>query len=136
MIELTMERVKELLAEAVAERGEDYVYALPNGTVVTKDNLDPCRYVHYENSQGPLPEPVAGCIAGLVLHKAGLPLDVIEQYEGQYAGAAVRYLTKSGHARVERGVDDLLTAVQRRQDAAQPWGLAVRHALADLFPAG
>jgi hypothetical protein len=130
MIELTMERTKELLAEAVAERGADYVYTTPNGTVVTPESGLRCLYVHRNNAEGELPEPVAGCIAGLVLHKAGVSLEALRGHEDQPADDVLERLETNEVARGDAAVRTLLRNVQRRQDDGQPWGQAVANSLA------
>lgn len=136
MIELTMERTKELLAEAVAERGEEYVYTTPDGKQVTPDSGINCYYVHYCNAEGELPEPVAGCIAGLVLHKAGVSLETLEERENEPADVALMRLASNDVIRAESGVSMLLRSVQRRQDNGTAWGTAVARSLAEEPSAG
>lgn len=136
MIELTMERTKELLAEAVAERGEEYVYVTPDGVQVTPECGINCSYVHHRNVEGPLPEPVAGCIAGLVLHKAGISLETLTEHENEPADVALADLEREAAVRVEGGVSMLLRRVQRRQDNGTAWGTAVARSLAEEPSAG
>jgi hypothetical protein len=131
MIELTMERTKELLAEAVAERGEEYVYTTQDGKQVTPDSGINCFYVHRRNAEGELPEPVAGCIAGLVLHKAGVSLETLEERENEPADVALMRLASNDVIRGESGVPMLLRRVQRRQDKGTAWGTAVANSLAE-----
>lgn len=136
MIELTLERTKELLAEAVAERGEDYVYSTPEGKIPTPDGSVMCYYVHAWDASGPLPEPVAGCIAGYVLHKAGVPLDTLRALERQPADRVLGFLERDDVARAEPRVRMLLRTIQQRQDAGQSWGQAVANTLAEESQAG
>lgn len=135
MIELTMERTKELLAEAVAERGWDYVYVTPDGVQLTPDSGINCFYVHHRNAEGPLPEPVAGCIAGLVLHKAGVSLETLAKHESEPADVALGYLMEEAVVHAEGGVPALLRNVQRRQDNGHPWGQAVANSLTGVAKA-
>ncbi|MFF3363612.1 hypothetical protein [Streptomyces misionensis] len=114
MIELTLARAKELLAEAVAEKGADYVYTGPDGEQGNPDRAAECYYVH---GQQP------GCIVGNVLHRAGVSLADLAQYEGQAAEDPVEQLTKANVAAVR-----LLISVQELQDRGTPWGEAVRQA--------
>lgn len=131
MIELTMERTKGLLAEAVAERGEDYVYTTPSGKTPDGEGGTNCFYVHYDKGGERLPEPVAGCIAGLVLHKAGLPLDTLSEHENSPVDIVLSHLTGAGEVGAESGVQRLLRDVQRRQDKGVAWGQAVALTLAE-----
>lgn len=131
MIELTMERTKALLAEAVAERGADYVYTTPDGQQVTQDSGIQCLYVHHRNAEGELPEPVPGCIAGYVLHKAGVPLEALQYRENEPADRALVQLETDEVLHPLAGVRRLLVRVQRRQDNGASWGAAVAAALAE-----
>lgn len=117
MIELTLERAKELLAEAVAERGEDYVYP-------RSDSGPYCYYVHTPDMDASLTEPAPGCIAGYVLHKAGVPLETLRRFEGKSVQYPIAQLVQT-----EPDVADLLRNVQSRQDERTPWGEAVQRTL-------
>ncbi len=120
-IELTLARVKELLAEAVAEKGADYVYTTPEGEPAGPDMETPCRYVHGDKP---------GCVVGHVLHKAGVSLALLEGQEGTDAYGAMRNLWRDGEIEFEPPVRQLLNHVQLDQDRGTPWGEAVRRALA------
>lgn len=117
-IELTLDRTKELLAEAVALKGADYVYTTPDGEQGNPDTSPICSYVHGE-------EP--GCIVGHVLHSAGIPLAELRGEERNDASGALRGLRGTLH--YEDGVAELLMAVQQDQDSGVPWGEALTNAL-------
>lgn len=116
MIELTLARTKELLAEAVAEKGEDFVYVDEFGQQADESGYVRCHYVHGDQP---------GCIVGNVLHRAGVPLDELGAYEAQNAGDLFQGLFVAEGEAVR-----LLNAVQSRQDLGVPWGEALRLALA------
>lgn len=118
MIELTLARTKELLAEAVAEKGADFVYVNRYGRSAGPDNSTTCHYVHDDQP---------GCIVGNVLHRAGVSLYNLSEHEGENAESPVTALF-----RPEPGVVDLLREVQSRQDKGASWSEAVRLALAEL----
>lgn len=133
-IHLTTERVRELLKEAVTERGEDHVYVKPMKTKHGYDNnTEGCNYVHTPEMDGRQEggfQP--GCLVGLVLHKAGLPLD--ELYARDHGDLAPSYLRQLEHRSLitfEDDVPDLLGRAQSRQDDGKPWGGAVRYALGE-----
>ena len=124
MIELTLARAQELLAEAVAEKGEGFIYTNRNG-VPAGDGVT-CHYVHGDQP---------GCIVGHVLHKAGVSLDALKEYEGQGAEHPVTDLTNAPEDACR-----LLSYAQEYQDRGIPWGAAVRRAqvrvgLPDKLPA-
>lgn len=122
MIELGLARTKELLAEAVALKGEDYVYTTPEGDKGSEDYQPVCLYVHGDQP---------GCIVGHVLHAAGVPLDNLGRYEGDDATVAIRTLIDDETIASDLTVGRLLRAVQDRQDSGIPWGQAVQQALAE-----
>jgi hypothetical protein len=121
-IELTLDRTKELLAEAVALKGADYVYTTPDGEQGNPDTQPICWYVHGE-------EP--GCIVGHALHAAGVPLGRLREEERNDAGGVLRSLHGDSRLRFthEDGVAELLAAVQQDQDSGVPWGEALTNAL-------
>lgn len=111
MIELTYERVNELLDEAIAEKGADYVYEDENGS------RQDCKYVHHFPGEDPVP----GCIAGNVLHRAGVPLGEFNRVES----LAVAPLLDLLGVRMPDEAVSLLAEIQGRQDKGWTWGLAV-----------
>lgn len=113
-INLTLDYTKELLRQAVADRGEDFVYEKPEGA-------EQCMYVHED---GP------GCIVGYVLHAAGVPLEALNEHENTYASKMVRYLLDEEIIdSADEWAMDLLNTVQDRQDNGVSWGLAVGRSL-------
>lgn len=113
MITLTFDYVNELLDEAVAEKGEDYVYEPPSYT-------DSCLYVH-QDDEG---KTSCGCIAANVFHRAGVPLSDLSRYEGVRASKVIKKLKINADPLVSR----FLNLVQMYQDDKNSWGLAVRKA--------
>jgi hypothetical protein len=132
MITLTLERTKELLAEAVVERGEGYVYTRPDGKQSSPDGSESCFYVHTPDMDASITESVPGCIAGYVLHKAGVPLEALRTCETAPADSAVSHLSMETALSVDSGVAILLREVQVMQDRGRSWGEAVRETLARL----
>lgn len=134
VMELTLDRVNELLDQAILERGADYVYVPPgfeNRKAYEGSGFSRCMYVH-EDADG---EDCPGCIIGYVLHHAGVPLNELACYEGKGAATLLRSL------RIDARyiVSDLLVKVQTRQDKGYTWGDAVaaaREEIADLTRTG
>lgn len=119
MIELTLDKAKELLAEAVALKGEDYVYTTPEGVQGTEDGFPICLYVHGDQP---------GCLVGHVLAAAGAPLATLAEHEN----AAASDLLWALYDKYSDDVSLLLTEAQRAQDLGRSWGESVRYALAEL----
>lgn len=122
MITLTFEKTKELLAEAIAEKGAGYVYVNSN---LGEDSLGHCSYVHtLENG-----ELIPGCLVGDVLNRAGVQLEVLNL---KHAGAAIVLsdLAYMGILEADTESHDLLWLAQGQQDKKVPWGEAVERALA------
>lgn len=124
MIELDLARTKELLAAAVAERGEDFVYITPD---TDEESAPKCLYVH--EATGGLE---CGCIVGWVLHRAGVPLELLRQYEGSHATDVLDRLWDINVLAASLEAASLLHAVQGSQDDGSPWGEAVREALEEV----
>lgn len=122
---LTLERAKQLAAEAVALKGAEYIYTNPDGYSAdgalpigmdgdTLGELDEqCYYVHGD-------EP--GCIAGHILHLHGVPLHVLRDHELHGADSVVADLFG-----VEKNslVASYLREMQRLQDNGKTWGQAL-----------
>lgn len=107
---LTLERAQTLLAEIVAEKGPDFKYVNP----ADSENADPgtfsCLYVHGD-------EP--GCIVGVVLHRAGVPLTSLANHENETP-------FRLPHQWFENhDVKSYLYRVQTQQDCGKTWAEAV-----------
>lgn len=77
--------------QAIASEFPDYVYETP-AEMIDEHGAGSCFYVH-PSPAGPTP----GCIAGLVLSRLGVPLDVLSTYEFHWATAvAERVLDVTG----------------------------------------
>lgn len=116
MIETTPEQTLQYLREAVAARGEHYVY--PEEWKMYyhgEDTPTMCKYVTPDGS-GP------ACIVGVVLHKYGVSLETLTERETQ---AGWRVAHELGADYVSR---QMLSAAQHAQDAGDSWGSALRQA--------
>lgn len=109
---LTYDRDLELLRALVAEFGEDYVYA-------RHDDLVTCLYVHGDQP---------GCGVGHVLRRAGVPLDVLRAADAAKNSSVLNVVEFRAYASPE--ALRLLAEFQNVQDAGDPWGEALRYALA------
>lgn len=110
---LTVDRTLQLLREAVAEKGPDFVYKDLSGTPA--DSFAECRYVHGD-------EP--GCLVGNVLFRHGIPLVRMQDFEGEGAGRVVRELVDT----YESPAPSVLVAAQETQDSGGTWGEALDNA--------
>lgn len=119
-----MERIKvpasdvtRVLAEVVAER-PDHVYAEP---VPAPMSMTSCYYVH-----GAEDDRTPGCLVGHVLNRLGVPLDTLQQHEGESASdVAARTLIITGHPDETSAVYRVLDDAQSWQDLGETWGRAL-----------
>lgn len=114
---LTLDRVKELAHEVVAEVGEAYVYPESHKRREPESSINSCVYVH---------DGKPSCIVGRVLHKAGVELAVLAQRE--FVGAWF----VAGDLGATVPASDFLDSIQGKQDAGWSWGDALKAAIAEL----
>lgn len=110
-------RAMELLTMAVEERGADYVYRNPQ-TGQTGREGGQCLYVH-TSPEGPAP----GCIGGLALTLAGVPLAALALHENRSVREVCERLSWDGLA-VGSDAARILQAAQSIQDRGHAWGTA------------
>jgi len=127
---LDMDKAKELVSLAIAEKGEEYVYQR-EGTV--------CSYVHqvgevwdeesdtYEEDYS---SAVPGCLVGHALHLGGISLEVLSGYNLDGSHDLLSALKRANEiGEVSDRAAHYLAQVQGSQDNAAPWGLANEAAL-------
>ncbi|MFD8886445.1 hypothetical protein ACFV0H_28615 [Streptomyces erythrochromogenes] len=108
---------KEVLAalKEVVKESPDTVYQAP--WHMDPERTGTCFYVHVDA----LGEPTgAGCVVGAVLHRLGVPLDVLRGAERLSASGALNYLGQDGDSQLAIQ----LTEVQFRQDQGATWEAA------------
>jgi len=116
-IVVTYDVLLAALREAVAEKGEDYVYK-KRGAAGNR-----CVYVHEEDGK-----KVPSCIIGNAMHRLGVPLGNLHFLGG--SEALFNILVKGGViADVEPKARDLAMGVQAGQDYGVPWGAALIQAV-------
>lgn len=137
MIRLDLAEAKRLVREAVAERGEDYVYVKPPLKPCGAENFGSCYYVHATDMwpEGDDERPVEatpGCLVGVVLHRAGVQLSTLQDHDDDGFGATDAQGLVNGLAGTVLDttpqVANYLREVQICQDRGQPWGVAMRTA--------
>lgn len=115
MIKITAEDATKWIKEAVAEKGEDYIYPAGN-----------CEYFDRLTK-----EPK--CIVGHVFKKAGVDPDIIlkQHDEDGYSLNETSVSSAAPHAGIYFDSKTLiaLTAAQSRQDARKTWGDALGYYL-------
>ena len=133
-ISLDIERTRELLAQALADRGPDYVYRSLEGTgcLYWHDPRDPDhRPDQYSNpdtydDRGAQGQP--GCLVGYVLHAAGVPGTELARREQRDALTLLKELTEAGVVTADQDTRTLLLCAQTQQDEGAEWGQAIRDA--------
>lgn len=114
-IKVTEAQVRQALAEAVAEKGDDYVYTNPEGESA-KGSAASCYYVHGD---------VPGCLVGNALHRLGVPLWALEARELRGAYSVAKEVIDVTD---DRGTYTMLGSVQDAQDNGAMWGDALAYA--------
>lgn len=102
-MQFTDQQVSDTLKAVVAEQPE-YVYAKP--AELKSPGNDRCLYVHGDKP---------GCGVGHVLHRLGVPLSFLAEYEGVGASILAVRLDLPWRASV------LLEHFQHAQDDGRPW---------------
>lgn len=134
---LTLEVAKELVNEAIALRGEDYEYR--------RGHKSDCMYVHHDEVWDDVREDYVpaengkqpGCVVGLALNLHGVPLEAMEEMEGNDANALIEYLRGEGILEYEDKAAEYLYYNQVAQDRGETWGFAKQEAegrLAKAYP--
>ena len=120
-IELTAEKAHELMREAVAEKGEDYVYESPLAS-------GECAYLTYADPEVPQEDPTGpSCIVGQVLVRVGVPLEILRGAEGFRPAKALAELADRGViVDCPARVVSALNHAQIDQDTGKSWGEALR----------
>lgn len=115
MTHLTRSDVLDLMAQAVADKPEGYVYQ--NTTSFEGDPA--CLYSHGDKP---------GCLVGDVLHRAGVPLSSLDGWKGSW-GSPLRYrLVREHGIALDEDAYFTLRKVQLRQDVREPWSVILDRA--------
>lgn len=113
------------LQGGVKEKGEDFIYVNREGISSLNDDGyhsgTPCHYVH-----GP-DEP--GCIVGNALHRLGVSLIALSEYEEKSAYQIVNGLVADEIITCDNDAKTLLILVQNKQDYGVSWGESVKYAI-------
>lgn len=124
MLNLDLKKAQELVAECIAEKGEDYVY---------KKEGSSCKYVHdVDSTYNPdddsftdsFDNATPGCIVGSALHKGGIPLDVMGYSNINDSGSIdlLQGLARRHLITFTEDADAFLANAQSSQDGGAPWG--------------
>lgn len=118
MITATDEQVIDVMRAVVAEVGPGFVYERP----APSDTYgDVCMYVHTDDAGNPRP----GCIVGHVLHRLGVPLDVLASHEKNGAMGMINALQARHVISMTETVRCMLHNMQSDSDDGRPWGAIV-----------
>ncbi|MFB7027159.1 MULTISPECIES: hypothetical protein [unclassified Streptomyces] len=122
--QVTDEIALAALRDVVAERPE-FVYSAPDHMKREEDGVT-CFYVHSDEDGSPV---AAGCAIGVVLHRLGVPLEVLAKEEGGGAyGVTWRFLPH-----LSRETRTKFSDMQNYQDDGAPWGLAYARAMGETI---
>jgi hypothetical protein len=114
-VEITLDEAKELLARAVKEKGENYVYE-----PLTNMGRSQCAYFNPEDG-------CPSCMVGYVLSYKGVTYEALDATGSVVT--EVQDLVEEGHLKVDNETLALLTVAQVEQDQGQTWSRALEEAL-------
>lgn len=120
---LSLAKAKELVEQAIVEKGEGYVYP----------DLNFCVNVESRQTGEDEVEYFPSCIVGYAMVNAGIPAKDIHEFDLVEDGALSLISRLKGLGVIEGYDDDavsFLMAIQLSQDNQRPWGEARTHALA------
>lgn len=124
-IKINAQRALALLQEAVAERGDQFVYAQESKVVRgAHENLEE-RGCWYELNGAP------SCGVGIALHKAGVTLrllDTLDQAPGDTSITAVDHILSENGVELTLGALTVFSQFQTNQDLQATWGEALQDA--------
>lgn len=115
-------KAKELVAAAIAERGEDYTYEVNSCQNVWRKGEVLSVFGEDINNYKQIMETQPGCIIGMALHKAGISLDVLARHST--SKSTLSGLHDKGLATYTAKASRYLQEVQEGQDNHMTWGKA------------
>lgn len=122
-VHIDLAKAQSLVAECIAERGADYTYEKEGST---------CKYVHnvgqvmgqnefeYEDD---FSEATPGCLIGLALSKAGVPLEFMGgnlNMDGSMD--MMKHAAEAGYITFTDQADNYFANCQSSQDSGAEWG--------------
>ena len=117
---VTRDRVVEVTKQVVAEHGMEHVYEKPMVNRLGGE-MAMCLYVHNGRPS---------CLVGHVLHRLGVPLDVLAQGDDQSQDASsMCYEVLYNTDFADEMIASFLSTVQATQDAGYTWGYALESGL-------
>jgi hypothetical protein len=130
MLYLDFEKAQQLVNEAIAEKGENYVYEKEGNS---------CHYVHgvtrawdscKEDYVSAFDDATTGCLVGHALKLGGVPLEVMGKgmHNDSDAQSLLKKLESTGFITAMDKVRWYLTNLQQSQDLGTPWGRAAEAA--------
>jgi hypothetical protein len=112
--------------KAVVAESPDHVYTAPQHMLDEGYAKSTCFYVHTDENDETKLSP--GCVVGAALHRLGVPLEALQEYEHQNANAVLNVL----YPGLSIQAKSFAGRVQLEQDNKFPWGRALaiglRHA--------
>ena len=130
MLNLDLEKAKELVGLAIAERGDDYVYPNPgqcrNVDNISYDVWDDNEEEYVASFDGATP----GCLVGHALFLGGIPLSTMGANGVNDEGSddLLSHLRNLDLITCDSSAMAYLANVQSSQDSLAPWGKAAEAA--------
>lgn len=126
MLDLSFKKAQELVAEAIAAKGDGYVYEKQGHS---------CQYVHnvgkvwndlVEGYEHEFSDATPGCLVGDALKRGGIPMEVLGHSDINDGGSdeLLSLLRNKDFLRVSERARYYLSDLQTSQDYGVPWGKA------------
>ncbi len=129
-VHIDFEKAQSLVAECIAERGEDFVYPKQDGLScmyvhgITEIPVDEDAYEYTEDFSKATP----GCIVGAVMAKAGISLEDLGKGSRNESGSfdLINSLECDELVTVSDQASNYLANAQTSQDRGVPWGVSAK----------
>jgi hypothetical protein len=133
MIELTLQRVKDLAKQVVGEKSDDFVYVDRGGIKADRYGSANCSYVHVHKDFDDLTGAVPGCLVGQILHRAGVTIEQLSLGDSYLNGGCshsadelLEDLKRADRISYQGSVATFLRDLQDAQDKGKTWHAALK----------
>lgn len=130
MLYLDLKKAQDLVAEAVAEKGEGYVYEKEGYSCLYVHGIDSVWNPETEEYEKSFDDATPGCIVGNALKRGGVPIEALGtgMHNDSDVSSLLNFLQKKEFVTFSDTAKSYLYNVQSSQDLGVPWGIAAEAA--------